>query len=66
MLVLCGNVVIGCSNNSVRIMDINSTVSDTAKSLGACNFMNEMPIDIENLQSSLKPFNHMLIPNFIK
>lgn len=39
---------------------------DFRESLGACHFMDQMPVNVENGRSSLDFLNHMGIPDLVK
>lgn len=66
ILILCRDVVIGCSQGFFRSKQGDASFIQPGKGLRTGYLVNVMLIDIENIGAVFDGIDHMAIPNFVK
>jgi hypothetical protein len=58
--------MIGSGNSFIGSENRDAPFFQTIKCLGAGNFVDEVPVDIENIRPVFDGFHHMSVPDFVE
>jgi hypothetical protein len=66
MLILGGDIVVSRGRGTTGVENRNTASPKAVKSLWACYFVDEVPVDEQRIGKTLRPVNHVGVPNLLK